>query len=50
MEMIPKVGRKSKFHDLEKCEMKAIWGDFGVQKQPLLHFNQAYIALQYSLC
>ena len=50
MEMIPKNGENRKFHDLEKCEMKANWGDFGVKKQAVLLFNQAYIDLQCSLC
>ena len=49
MEMIAKNGEHRKFHDLEKREMKAKWGDFGVKKQPLLHFNRASIALQFSL-
>ena len=49
MEMIPKNGEKRKFHDLEKREMKAKMGDFGVKKQAVLLFNQAYIALQCSL-
>ena len=50
MEMIPKNGENCKFHDLEKREMKAKWGDFGVKKQPLLRENSAYFALQCSLC
>ena len=45
MEMIPKNGEHRKFHDLEKCEMKANLGDFGVKNQSLLHFNSASIAL-----
>ena len=49
MEMIPKNGEKRKFHDLEKRETKANLGDFGVKKQPLLHFNRASIELQSSL-
>ena len=50
MEMIPKNGEKRKFHDLEKREMKADLGDFGVKKQALLRENLAYFALQCSLC
>ena len=49
MEMIPKVERKSKFHNLEKREMKAKWSDFGVKKQANRRANSAYIALQCSL-
>ena len=50
MEMIPKNGENCKFHDLEKREMKANLRDFGVKKQAVLRFNQAYFALQCSLC
>ena len=49
MEMIAKNGEHRKFHDLEKREMKAKMGDFGVKKQPLLRENSAYIADQCSL-
>ena len=50
MEMIPKNGEKRKFHDLEKCEMKANLGDFEVKKQAKRRANIAYFALQCSLC
>ena len=50
MEMIPKNGENCKFHNLEKREMKAKWGDFGVKKQAVLRENLAYFALQCSLC
>ena len=50
MEMIPKNGEKRKFENLEKHEMRANWGDFGVKKQALLRENLAYFALQCSLC
>ena len=50
MEMIPKIVENRKFHDLEKREIKAKWGDFGVKKQAVLRENLAYIALQCSLC
>ena len=32
MEMIAKNGEKRKFKNLEKCEIKANLGDFGVKK------------------
>ena len=50
MEMIPKNGEKRKFHDLEKREMKANLGDFGVKKQAVLRANSTYFALQCNLC
>ncbi|MBR5588471.1 MAG: hypothetical protein IKW23_06475, partial [Kiritimatiellae bacterium] len=49
MEMIPKNGKKRKFHDLEKREMKANLGDFGVKKQAVLRANSTYFALQCNL-
>ena len=49
MEMIPKNGENRKFHDLEKCEMKANLGDFGVKKQAILRANSTYFALQCNL-
>ena len=50
MEMIPKNGENRKFHDLGKCEIKAILGDFGVKKQAILRANSTYFALQCNLC
>ena len=50
MEMIPKNDEHRKIHDLEKCETRANWGDFGVKKQDVLRENSAYFALQCSLC
>ena len=50
MEMIPKNGENRKFHDLEKYEMKANLGDFGVKKQAILRANSTYFALQCNLC
>ena len=50
MEMIPKNGEKRKFHDLEKREIRAIFGDFGVKKQAVLRANSTYFALQCNLC
>ena len=47
--MIPKNVEKYKFHDLEKREKKAKWGDFVVKKQAVLRENSAYFALQCSL-
>ncbi|MBR4946488.1 MAG: hypothetical protein IKZ27_05820 [Kiritimatiellae bacterium] len=49
MEMIPKNGKKRNFHDLEKREMKANLGDFGVKKQAVLRANSTYFALQCNL-
>ena len=49
MEMIPKNGKKRKFHDLEKREMKANLGDFGVKKQAILRANSTYFAPQCNL-
>ena len=49
MEMIPKNGKKRKFHDLEKREMKANLSDFGVKKQAVLRANSTYFALQCNL-
>ena len=56
IEMIPKNGEKRNFHDLEKHEMKANLGDFGVkvslfceQTQLTLRFNSSYIQLQCNL-
>ena len=50
MEMIAKNGEKRNFHDLEKCEMKANLGDFGVKKQAVLRANSTYFAPQCNLC
>ena len=50
MEMIPKNGKNRKFHDLEKREMKANLGDFGVKKQAVLRANSTYFAPQCNLC
>ena len=50
MEMIPKNGEKRKFENLEKREMKANLGDFGVKKQAILRANSTYFALQCNLC
>ena len=47
--MIPKNVEKCKFHDLEKREMRAKWGDFGAKKQVVLRENSAYFALQCNL-
>ena len=49
IEMIPKNVEKCKFHDLEKREMRAKWGDFGAKKQVVLRENSAYFALQCNL-
>ena len=49
MEMIPKITENCKFENLEKREIKTKMSDFGVKKQAVLHFNQAYIADQCSL-
>ena len=50
MEMIAKNGKKRKFHDLGKREMKVNLGDFGVKKQVILRANSTYFALQCNLC
>ena len=47
--MTAKNGETCKFETLEKRETKAKMDDSGVKKQPLLHFNRASIALQFSL-
>ena len=49
MEMIAKNGEKRNFHDLEKREIRAILGDFGVKKQAVLRANSTYFALQCNL-
>ena len=49
MEMTAKNGEYCNFETLEKHEIKANLGDFGVKKQAVLHFNPAYFALQCSL-
>ena len=49
MEMIPKNGEKCNFHDLGKCEIRAILGDFGVKKQAILRASSTYFALQCNL-
>ena len=50
MEMIPKNGENRKFENLEKCEIKANLGDFGVKKQAVLRVNSTYFAPQCNLC
>ena len=49
MEMIPKNGEKRKFENLEKHEMSANWGDFGVKTQPILRLKVTYFEEQSNL-
>ena len=49
MEMTAKNGEYCKFETLEKHEIKANLGDFGVKKQALLRENSASIDHQSNL-
>ena len=49
MEMTAKNGENCKFETLEKHEIKANLGDFGVKKLPRLRENSASIDHQFNL-